>query len=56
MPYSESESGRTVLRGGDSLSGGVAYNKNAVRPVIFLKSDISITGGDGSSANPYTLG
>ena len=27
-----------------------------VRPVVFLKSDISITGGDGSSTNPYTLG
>ena len=27
-----------------------------VRPVLYLKSNIKITGGDGTSANPYTLG
>ena len=26
-----------------------------VRPVVVLKSDVVITGGDGSSSNPYTL-
>ena len=28
---------------------------NAVRPTVYLKSTVSITGGDGSSSNPYTL-
>ena len=28
---------------------------NASRPVLFLKSDVQITGGDGSSSNPFTL-
>ena len=37
--------------------GGIAYNyQYATRPVVYLKSNIKITGGDGTSANPYTLG
>jgi hypothetical protein len=32
------------------------YYTYAARPVIYLKSDILVTGGDGSSSNPYTLG
>ena len=28
---------------------------NASRPVLFLKSNVQITGGDGSSSNPFTL-
>ena len=27
----------------------------AIRPVLFLKSDVQITGGDGTSSNPYVL-
>ena len=34
----------------------LAYNADEVSPVVFLKSSISITGGDGSSTNPYTIG
>jgi len=42
-------------------SGGYVGRSNAnyargVCPVVFLKSSISITGGDGSSTNPYTIG
>ena len=44
-------------------SAGSAYSRNydshnqlAVRPVLYLKSNVLITGGDGTSANPYTLG
>ena len=40
-------------------SGTVYYNgvtiSNASLPVLYLKSSILITGGDGSSSNPYTL-
>ena len=32
-----------------------AYNTNSVRPVAFLKSNISISSGDGSSTTPYNL-
>ena len=28
---------------------------NGARPVLYLKSDIEITGGDGTKSNPYTL-
>lgn len=31
------------------------YNKAAIRPVIFLKSNVMITSGDGTSGNPYQL-
>ena len=31
------------------------YTNNGVRPVVFLKSNIKIVDGDGSSSNPYTL-
>ena len=43
------------------LSGGLsAYNfvdteKRAVRPVVYLNSEVKIIGGDGSQSNPYTL-
>ena len=33
---------------------GVLYSY-ASRPVLFLKSDVQITGGDGSQSNPFTL-
>ena len=35
----------------------VVYNGQfAVRPVLYLKSAVKITGGSGTSTNPYTLG
>ena len=38
---------------GDSSS---AYWSYAVRPSVYLSSEVKITGGDGSANNPYTLG
>ena len=32
------------------------FNSLAVRPVLYLKSSVKITGGSGTSTNPYTLG
>ena len=34
---------------------GFARDAGEVRPVVFLKSTISITGGEGTSSNPYTI-
>ena len=31
------------------------YYTYTARPVLFLKSDVQITGGDGSSSSPFTL-
>ena len=41
---------------GGVYHGGVSVNQFAVRPVLYLKSNIKITGGDGTSTNPYILG
>ncbi len=39
-----------------SFRGNYAYaTNNAVRPTVYLSSDVKITGGDGSQNNPYTL-
>ena len=43
-----------VLRTG-CLSGNNASSATGVRPVVFLKSNIKIVDGDGSSSNPYIL-
>ena len=38
-------------------SGGMFLTHNFhVRPVLYLTSSVRITGGSGTSANPYTLG
>ena len=42
---------------GDPVKTCVIEQASAlVRPVLYLKSNIKITGGDGTSTNPYTLG
>ena len=45
-----------VLADGSVTSSNVGYNQLAVRPVLYLKSSVKITGGDGTSSSPYTLG
>ena len=32
------------------------YGTDAARPVLYLKSDVTIVGGEGTSSNPYQLG
>ena len=39
----------------DYSNASTAYYSNGVRPALFLKSNISISAGTGSSANPYQL-
>ena len=41
---------------GSIVTGGVTNRQYAVRPTLYLKSNIKITGGSGTSSNPYTLG
>ena len=38
------------------LSNNIAYNGYAVRPVLYLQSNVSKLSGDGTMASPYTLG
>ena len=44
----------SVYRNGD-LGSSYANSGNGARPSIYLKSNIVISGGDGSESNPYTL-
>lgn len=39
---------------GDGLTGGFSYSQG-LRPCFSLRSDINITGGDGTSEAPYTM-
>lgn len=52
--YSSSNSVTVLYYGG--LSGSVAYYSYAVRPVLYLQSNVSKLSGDGTMASPYTLG
>ena len=45
-----------VSDGYASGSGSGASVSLLVHPVVFLKSSVSITGGEGTQVNPYTLG
>ena len=36
--------------------GSVNSNESSVRPTLYLKSNVKITGGSGTSSDPYTLG
>ena len=36
--------------------GRGVYSAYAARPVLYLKSDVTIVGGEGTSSNPYQLG
>ncbi len=44
---------RVETFGGVSI--GDACDTSAIRPVVYLKSSVKISGGDGSSENPFTL-
>ena len=47
----------TVYSDGDTYGGGSVYGpQNAVRPVLYLTPVVQITGGSGTSSDPYTLG
>lgn len=39
-----------------NISYGSATDSYGVRPVLYISSDVKITGGNGTSSNPYTLG
>ena len=49
--------GALVLDSGGAVGGGdVNDYQNTVRPVLYLISSVQITGGEGTSSDPYTLG
>ena len=50
-----SQSSASVFYGSEGLYDIHTSQSIAVRPVVYLKPSIQITGGDGSELNPYTL-
>ncbi len=56
-PHGASDYARNVfdMYNDGTLSSGGASLGYAVRPAIYLKSDVVITGGNGSEDNPYVL-
>ena len=45
------------VHSGGLVGNDIVYNNQyGVRPVLYLTSSVQITGGSGTSANPYTLG
>ena len=57
LKYSNTNHGRLFSGYREKITDyrGVTYSQ-AVRPVINLNSNVDITGGDGTSSNPYTIG
>ena len=46
-----------VLNSGSVINGHyIVASSSASRPILYLNSDVTITGGDGTSGNPFTLG
>ena len=54
-PYASDSRNVFNLRSAGYVRSGNANNTRGVRPVVFLKSNIKIIDGDGSSSNPYIL-
>lgn len=47
---------RSVTISLDFETGGYGGSWNrAIRPIVVLKSDLKVTGGDGTNTSPYTL-
>ena len=55
-PYASASSGTAFLRStGYVFNGYSVTDSYAVRPVLYLNTNVQITGGDGSQSNPYTI-
>ncbi len=54
-PYSSAVSYVFSVSSDGSVGASIAYDTPAVRPVVFLKSNVKINGGEGTSSSPYTL-
>ena len=54
-PYSGISNGVFRVNSSAYLNGSYADIGNGVRPVLYLKSNVYVTGGDGSINNPYQL-
>ena len=59
VPYASDAYMAATLRSAgivDGNGGILDTDSYAVRPVLYLNSNVQITGGEGSQSNPFTLG
>ena len=54
-PTSRSSIDIFTINSAGARSSYNAYNEGIIRPSVYLKSTVQITGGDGSEESPYTL-
>ena len=55
-PHSDNSSSVCYVHNTGHVNVYYAYTGYASRPVLYLKSDVTVTGGDGSLASPYQIG
>ena len=55
-PNSDNSNGVWYVTIAGSVNSNLANFGFASRPVLYLKSDVTVTGGDGSLASPYQIG
>ena len=55
-PCSSYAFGVFLVNGGGDLNSNYALSRESVRPSVFLKSNIKIVSGSGTSSDPYILG
>jgi hypothetical protein len=56
VPHSSGSSGVWSVSSSGSVFSGTACDGLAVRPTLYLKPDIAIASGTGTSADPYVIG
>ena len=56
LAHQSSSRGVFLLTNNGIINADVAAEKNEIKPVVFLKSNVSFTGGTGTQEDPYTLG
>ncbi len=54
-PYSSDASDVFIVGSGHSVSSSFAKNNKTVRPVVYLKSNVKISGGTGEEKSPFIL-
>ena len=56
-PYAGSSNATSVflVRDSGSVDGNFAASSNGVRPVVYLTSNVKISGGEGTSESPFSL-
>ena len=55
LAYSSNAYSAFYVHSGGNVSGSTAYSTRAARPVVYLSSNVKISGGEGTSESPFSL-